>query len=94
MICHLHYKPAPCDDCAAHAFLRRVFPPVEAAVGLSAPTVITFKPNTWDNIYHPWETPRELDTPQALREECESRGMYSEYLRDSSLWRTPSRRWV
>lgn len=93
MICHLHYKSAPCDDCAARAFLLRVFPSSVEVANLASPAVITFKPNTWDNIYHPWETPRELDTPQALREECESRGMYSEYLRDS-IWRAPVRRWV
>lgn len=95
MICHLHYKSTPCEDCGARAIIKRMFPLlVRVHPEVGSPAVITFKPAIFEHLYHLWEKPREIDTPQALREECESRGMYSEYLRDSTIWRAPSKRWV
>ena len=90
MICHLHYCTTPCDQCAVEAFLRRVAPrearPSEPLV--AAPAVITFRPAVFEHMYHPWETPRVIDTPADLLAETAARGVTSEYLRDSLLWRS------
>lgn len=94
-ICYIHYTQRPCEQCALSAFARRagVCHP-SPSHGLTAPAVITFKSATFDNLYHPWETPREITTPAELLHETSSRGMYSEYLRDSLLWRDrPAREW-
>lgn len=90
MICYIHACEKPCEACAHAYFLRRVFGPPDR----HPPAVITFKPGVWEHIYSPWETPRVIDTPQELMRESHARGVESEYLRDSSLWRSrPPKEW-
>jgi hypothetical protein len=95
MICYIHACEKPCEQCAHAYFIGRVFGPTYSTRPIgTAPAVITFKPGVWEHIYHPWETPRHIDTPQELMRESSSRGMESEYLRDSSLWRSrPPKEW-
>ena len=91
MMCYLHYSLRPCNECAIAAFLRHVFPP--DAHSITSPAVITYKPVILEHMFHPWETPRAFDTPRELRAETERRGVTSEYLRDSSLWRHRDPAW-
>ncbi len=91
MMCYLHYCDKPCNECAVALFLRRVFPPAEAAI--TAPAVITYKPVVLEHMFHPWETPRAYDSPRELRKATQERGLTSEYLRDSSLWRSRDPAW-
>jgi hypothetical protein len=94
LICHLHYKAFPCDDCDARAVLARVFGAFsERSASPGAPAVIVFKEAIFEHIYDPWETPRPIDNPQTLRDECDARGVTSVYLRDSGLWRTHNPKW-
>lgn len=69
-----------------------MLPDGEPSIG--APAVITFKPAVFEHMYNAWETPRVIETPQELRAECAKRGVTSEYLRDSLLWRSGPDRWV
>jgi hypothetical protein len=86
MICYIHACEQPCEECAFSHFLYHAFGP---APRVGAPSVIVFKPGTFDHIYDPWEKPRVIDTPQELRRECAARGVEVGALRDSLLW--PSR---
>jgi hypothetical protein len=90
-MCYLHYCPKPCNECAIRLFLLRVFPPQYDSI--TAPAVITYKPVILEHMFHPWETPRAFDSPRELRKETEARGVTSEYLRDSSLWRHRDPAW-
>ena len=85
MICYIHACEKPCEQCHHAYFLRRVFGPPKHA---GAPAVIVFRPAVFEHIYHPWEKPHEIDSPQQLLRETSERGLTSEYLRDSSLWRS------
>lgn len=86
MICHLHYSELPCAQCAVRKELIR-------ADGLPAPAVITFKEHTNENMFHPWEKPYAVSSQHHLAQECRDRGLTSEYLRDSSIWRTREPKW-
>lgn len=88
LICQLHYAARPCEQCAA----SQASPPLPH--GLAAPAVIVFKEAVFEHMYHPWERPVPISTPERLRDECNARGVTSEYLRDSGLWRSGPRRWV
>jgi hypothetical protein len=90
-MCYLHYCDKPCNECAIRLFLRRVFPPEDT--GLQAPAVIVYRPVVLEHMFHPWEKPRAFDSPRELRAETERRGVTSEYLRDSSLWRHRDPAW-
>ena len=94
MICLLHYDARPCNQCALDAFTRRVF--ADDVIGeatIHAPAVIIYKPVVLQHMFHPWETPRAFDSPRELRAETQRRGVTSEYLRDSSLWRSRDPAW-
>lgn len=92
MICHLHYcRREECEERHASPDSTRV----ELNSGdIGAPAIITFKPAVFEHIYAPWEKPERIETPQRLREECAKRGVTSEYLHNSLLWRSGPTRWV
>lgn len=87
MICHLHYETLPCVQCAN----RAAHTPYE---GLPAPNIIIFKEHTNENLFHEWEKPHPVSTPEQLRDMCNERGETSHYLRDSLIWKSGPRRWV
>ena len=89
MICHLHYCNR--EECVER---HGVASGGMSSCGVASPAVITFKPAVFEHMYSAWETPRVMETPQQLREECNRRGLTSEYLRDSGLWRSGPDRWI
>lgn len=89
MICHLHYCHR--DECEALHIENASISPQN---GIGAPAVITFKPAVFEHIYDQFETPRVIETPAELRRECAKRGVTSEYLANSGIWRSGSDRWV
>lgn len=86
MICYIHRSLQPCEACASARLIRRVFGPTVTPLG--APAVVVFKPAVFEHMYDPWETPRVIDSPGELLRETAARGVESEYLRDSALWRS------
>lgn len=91
MLCYLHYCPKPCAQCAHDRFLARVFPPQRIARSTS---VISFGEHVYDNIFHPWEKPFPISSPEQLRQECVARGVNSERLQNSMIWRSGETRWI
>jgi hypothetical protein len=90
MICHLHYCNR--DECEA---LHTQFSSAQGrSDGIGAPAVIVFQPAVFEHIYDQFETPRVIETPQELRRECARRGVTSEYLANSGIWRSGPERWV
>jgi hypothetical protein len=90
VICYVHARELPCEVCMHARFLYRVFGPSASR----APAVITFHPAVFEHMYDPWEKPRVIETPADLLRETHARGVESEYLRDSSLWRSrPPKEW-
>jgi hypothetical protein len=91
MICHLHYTTQPCESCAVSALLARA-----GLLPVSTPryhSVVSFGEHTLDNMFHPWEKPYPITSREQLRVECEQRGLYSHYLRDSMTFHSGPRRW-
>lgn len=80
-----HFSDAPCTACEADS---------QQPFTVKAPSVQSFGEHVFEHMYDPWETPVPISSPAVLREECNKRGVQSEYLRDSGIHRSGPHRWV
>jgi hypothetical protein len=82
-----HLSDEPCTLCEAERL-------VYVAATPKLPALQFFGEHTYEHMYDPWETPRSFSSPEALRQEAERRGVESQALKDSLIWRSGANRWV
>lgn len=85
---HLSDEPCtPCDEDKARDLALGARP-------LPRPALQFFGEQVFEHMYDPWETPVPITSPEVLRQEADKRGVYSNYLRDSLIFKSGSTRWV
>jgi hypothetical protein len=78
-----HVMGDPCARCDA-----------QMSGPICTPAIQSFPEAIYDNMYHPWETPKPISSREELRQECERRGVYSHSLRDSMHFKSGPTRWI